>query len=542
MLNKIQLLGILLFFTTCTFKNENHKVKDLSKTDFVYIQDNKFKLKGKEFFPIMLNYVICFRKTANSYCISPIKEYENPEIFETNTLDSIDIQCNAHLQLIKEMGFNSIRLVFDRVNYDNLKYYYIADNQKLYLDENFTEISNALERFLKIAANHDIKVMLLIKPPVENKELENFTIRILEKFSKNPGIFSYDFFNEPLYFDNVDKSPDKMLREKKDAFKIVKGWKEMMIKYAPNQLFTIGFSEPIEVFEWDPKILPVDFISFHTYNPLRVPNEIYWYSKYINKPWMIGETALPADGDSISYDNQRQFMKEVYERIIDCGGSGLGWWEFQEIPNTHFEAHYTGILNHKGITITKDGKYKIIGTVKPAVNEIANFKNYKKKACKCLPNYYNMMGYHNFVLKGKVINESNGKPIEGAVIRGWNEYWTVGMNTFTDEKGQFSLFSNDICVHFEISAPGMSRKALYITNNYLPSYYHNIKYNDLIQKDLEYHQISYTSFLKAQNILNDKNDVNNNRSIIFNFDSTLFNKSYFQGSLGIIKLDDLKLE
>jgi len=82
----------------------------------------------------------------------------------------------------------------------------------------------------------------------------------------------------------------------------------------------------------------------------------------------------------------------------------------------------------------------------------------------------------------------------------------------------------------------MTIKALYITNNYLPTYNHKIKYNELKDKDLEYHKISYKTFLKVQNFLV---DTNNNRSFIFNFDSTLFNKSYFQGSLGIIRLENL---
>ena len=84
--------------------------------------------------------------------------------------------------------------------------------------------------------------------------------------------------NEPLYLDS------EPVRKKKNALKIVKNWSNLMKRHAPYQLFTIGFAEPIEVFQWDPYLLPVDFVQFHTYHPLRVPNEIYWYSKYIGKP------------------------------------------------------------------------------------------------------------------------------------------------------------------------------------------------------------------------------------------------------------------
>ena len=404
---------LILIFVIISCKSRNIEPKqDVSKTDFIYLDGKTFKHHGKDFFPIMLNYVVSFRKVGNEYLLSPIREYENPDVFETNTKDSLELQLRAHFQIIKEMGFNSVRIAFDRVNEDNLKYYYSADDHKLYIKSNYTEIFNGLEKLFKIISEYDLKVMLLIKAPVENNDLEEFTIHLLKRFHSNSTIFAYDFFNEPLYFDQAQLPKDKQVRKKEDAYKIVLKWKRMMWEYAPSQLFTIGFSEPTEVFEWDPEILPVDFISFHTYNPLRVPNEIYWYGKYTTKPWMIGETALPADNDSISYEDQSRFMKEVYQRIIDCGGSGLAWWQFQDAFTGGMEAKYTGIIDHKGFTKTKNGKYTIQGTVKPAANEIANFKNYKPKLPTRMTNYYNMLGYNNFVLTGTIVNSENGNPIE----------------------------------------------------------------------------------------------------------------------------------
>jgi len=529
-------INILLIITLLIISCKNDFIKkDISKSDFVYLKAKKFKINEKDFFPIMLNYVVCFRNIDSELLISPIREYENPYIFESNSKDSIEYQTRAHLQLIKEMGFNSIRLVFDRVYSKEDKYYYHTDNQDFYIAKDYTKILDGLQNYLKIVQEFDLKVMLLIKAPIENNDLKEFTIRLLDKFKDNPTIFAYDFFNEPLYFDQVQLPPDKQKRKKEDAYEIVREWKEMMTNHAPNQLFTIGFSEPIEVFEWDPEILAVDFVSFHTYNPLRVPNEIYWYSKYINKPWMIGETALPADGDSISYEEQRQFMKEVYKRVVDCGGSGMGWWEFQEIPDTHFEAQYTGILNNKGITTTKDGKYKIIGTVKPVINEIAQFKEYKAKPAHRMPNYYNMLGYKNIVLKGRIIDKKTGNPIEGAVIRGWNQSWSIGMNTFSDSKGFFNLYSNDECVHFEISAPGKTKVKFNYKTNYYPIKKTDIKFDSLTDRNIEYHSISYKSFLNKQISTN----TNISESNIFNFDKSKFGNALYWGFLTNIQLDDL---
>ena len=87
-------------------------------------------------------------------------------------------------------------------------------------------------------------------------------------------------------------------------------------------------------------------------------------------------------------------------------------------------------------------------------------------------NYYNMLAYRNLAVTGTVV-DGEGHPVEGAVIRGWNDDWSVGVNTYSDGKGRFRLVSNDICTHFEVSAPGFSRvkfdKAnLFPTNLSLP--------------------------------------------------------------------------
>ncbi|MEI6694482.1 MAG: hypothetical protein WCO13_00330 [Bacteroidota bacterium] len=529
------ILVLILMLVSCK-TNTNSGVSKTNQ-DFIYLEGKTFKLKNKDFFPVMINYVVSFRKIGNEYLLSPIREYENPEIFETNTKDSLETQLRAHFKLIKEMGFNSLRIAFDRVGEEDLKYFYGADHQKLYIKKDYNEIFNGLEKLLKILSEFDLKVMLLIKAPVENRDLEEFTIRMLNRFQSNPSIFAYDFFNEPLYFDQIQLPNHLQKRAKVKAFHIVSKWKRMMKEYAPHQLFTIGFSEPIEVFEWDPEILPVDFLSFHTYNPLRVPNEIYWYGKYTTKPWMIGETALPADNDSISYEEQSQFMREVYQGVVDCGGSGLAWWQFQDVPTGGLEAKFTGIIDHKGTTTTKDGKYTILGSVKPAVKEIAKFRDYKAKPPLRMVNYYNMLGYNNIVLCGQIVNSTDGKPIEGAVIRGWNESWGIGMNTFTNEKGCFTLYSNDVCVHFEISAPKMSKIKFDYHTKYYPLTADGCTIQSLPNQSLEYHSISYKSFLlpiiQSDSIPSDFQ--------IFNFDSAKFNQAKLKGFMGIKKLQNLSL-
>jgi hypothetical protein len=125
-----------------------------------------------------------------------------------------------------------------------------------------------------------------------------------------------------------------------------------------------------------------------------------------------------------------------------------------------------------------------------------------------------MLGYTNFCIKGKVLDKKTKEPIEGAVIRGWNEDWSVGMNTFTNEKGEFTLYSNDECVHFEISAPGMSKTKFDTEIHYKPVSLKNTIVLD--DKKLEYHMISYSPFLSDTNL------TDNFRYPIFSFKGEKF--------------------
>lgn len=488
--------------------------------DFVYLQDNVFKVNDTVFFPLMLNYKVDIRKIDDDVIVSSSKYYEDGDIYESNTKKEIHKQFSNHVELMSELGFNTIRLCLDIVMKDDRGMFYQLSEGKTYLADDTEKILDGIADALDIVESHGMKVMLLLKPPFE-EEVETFTIEMLKRFADNPTIFAYDFMNEPLYFDT------EPMRAKKDAVKIVSKWKDMMREYAPNHLFTIGFSEPIEVFEWDPSILPVDFVQIHTYHPLRIPNEIWWYSNYCNKPWMIGETALPADNDSISYEEQYHFAEEVYQYVIDCGGIGFGWWCFQDhiIPDMNFENNHTGLLNHEGITKTQNGN-EIIGTLKPAAYQFKKLSKLKAQGSKPRPqNYYNMLGYENYVIKGKI--ECKGKAIEGALIRGWNADWSIGQNTYSDENGNFTLYSNDSCTHFEISAPGLSkvkfdRKDLIYKR--IDGKAHD--FSDLENVRLEYHKINYQPFLK-------------NDTTFFEFKEGLFDKAKFAAEMGTIKLKKL---
>src|SRR5690554_4663349 len=258
------------------------------------------------------------------------------------------------------MGFNTVRVVgVQKLDYTSLEPNLAmrisqqtdegSTFQTYNVTENMDKVIKAIEPVIEAAKTNDLKVMILLPRPNLKKEFNRqrlaYIKAILQNYSEESTVFAYDFFNEPLYFDNSEYPiNERKYTAKKEANTKTRYWKKLMGKYAPNQLSTIGTAEPIEAFHWDPSMLEVDFLSFHTYNPLRVKNEIYWYAKNINKPWMVGETGLPTDNDSIPYIAKKKFIKESLQQVVDCGGAGYGLWQFQDVAWDNFEHNFLGML------------------------------------------------------------------------------------------------------------------------------------------------------------------------------------------------------
>ena len=449
---------------------------------YVGLQDGHFVLDGEVWFPQMLNYKAEIRRVGDSLEVVPASYYHGSSI-------------ETHFDTIASWGFNAIRLCLDVLDCD-------MDSSAMF---------RATRRVIQKADSAGLHVMLLTKTPFE-PYWQSYTQGLLRHLADLPALWAYDFFNEPLYF---DPEPE---RDKMDAACLVAQWRHWVRQYAPHQLFTIATAEPIEVFEWDPALLPVDFVEMHTYHPLRVLPEMWWYRRFCGKPWMVGETGLPADNDSVPYEWQAMFFSETFYYANIFGAIGYGWWEFQDNPKgVNFEAQYTGLCDSNGIR-------------KPAADALKNWYCFDV----CLDdtfypvNYFNMLAYSNICLTGKVVDEE-GKPVEGAVIRGWNEDWSVGMNSYTDREGRFTLYSNDYNVHFEVSAPRMShvkfdKRTLRYKNK------GSLDPKNLPNRTREYQQIDYRPYLNWKE-----------PEFLFNndYDSAYFFHFSLTADMGTIKLKRL---
>lgn len=478
---KIFIIIAIILLIGCQHKTSQNSISEKAISEgFVYLNNDKFMILGEEWFPMMLNYRLDWRKFDDTTCVSPAYYYGYDMGWDANNVKNTREQLRENFAQISGWGFNALRLCIDVVNHDSLGYFYAPKKEASYLINDSSAIFANLDWVADCAEQCGMKIMFLLKAPFDD-ELKTYTNALMSHFANNPTIWAYDFMNEPLYFDPV-KNRDKM-----EACEVATEWHQMRVAHAPNQLMTIGFSEPIEVFSWDPAMIPVDFVQIHTYSPLRVASEMYWYGKYIKKPWMIGETGLPCDGDSIPYEWQSIMMKETYQCAIDNGAIGYGWWEYQDCIVGDFEGLHTGLISRNG-------------EEKPACKMVKELKATKQSAHRPV-NYYNMVGYNNIMVMGKVVDEMN-RPIEGAVVRAWNEDWSIGQHTFSDSLGKFTLYSNDYCKHFKVSAPHYSMVEVHPQITYKPTIE-----TPLPNQKLEYQQIPYQDFrVSDKSLLNLKHD------------------------------------
>ena len=102
-------------------------------------------------------------------------------------------------------------------------------------------------------------------------------------------------------------------------------------------------------------------------NRIWCENEIYWYTQNVDKPWVIGETAVPADNDSVPYSNQVEFARKTLQMACDCGASGYAWWQFKDVQWSKFHPRYMGVLSMDGSSTNSAGA-EVHGATKPVGN------------------------------------------------------------------------------------------------------------------------------------------------------------------------------
>ena len=411
----------------------------------VHMKDSRFFLDGEPFYPMVMNYIVAFQSDGSELWPAAYPGYTKGYRYPYRNRDSCLMQIDADLKLIKELGFNAVRIVKlaegplkDRTTGALfLKAFSTAATDTLIaLDNEHTYASflQGVEDVAQIAERNGMKIILLTNLRPNDEQLEQYWRKVAQRMRSRSSIMAFDLFNEPLYFDSLERS-------KKEVHEIVKGWRRLMDEELPDHLFTIGLQGIRETFEWDPNILDVDFISFHPYEyeTEQVRNELRWYHENVDVPWIVGETSLPADNDSVPYSEQETFARKVLQQTYNCGGCGFSWWQYKDVEWGEFHSDRMGLLSLEGSTPVHNAAIQVSGSPKPAAIAFREFDPRGSRGeCALLPNYFNYSQHTTSMLSGR-LTDMEGKPIEGGVVIAWNEFWSSSYHTVSGADGSFQL-------------------------------------------------------------------------------------------------------
>jgi hypothetical protein len=452
----VVLLGILAFIILYFGKEQKEPLLISTPADqFVSMDDNGFVIGDEKFIPIVLNYKVSLQTDSMLVWPCPYLGYNTWGKHNYISRDSSLMELKADFELIRTLGFNSVRIV-------GIGEHYVEDKESGDLSVNarynnshdvlinfnkqkdYNSYLESIEDLFRIAEECDLKVIFLTRLFHEVPSTEENIAKLAGHFRNNTTLMAWDFFNEPLYFDSLDHT-------KREVYDIVNEWQSILKLNAANHLSTIGITGIREVFQWDPNLLNVDFLSIHPYEyePEQVRNEMFWYDRFIDKPWIIGETAIPADGDSVPYEDQRVFAEKTLQQAFNCGAIGYSWWQYKDVEWYDFHANYMGVVSREGLMFSEDSIQMNV-TVKPVADAFRSFKPETGK-CLWLDNYYNYSEGDVFKLKGRMVDDE-GNPIEGGVILAWNEWWSSSYHTVTKTDGTFELKGTFPFFHWMASA------------------------------------------------------------------------------------------
>ncbi len=422
---------------------------------FVKVGTGSFEINGQPFFPLAVNYILSIRTDRQQPWVGPGVDYSDS--IWLNQSHERDIRIlRGHFEMIKDAGFNTVRLVGftkleEKDGHPTIKGRITPfEERRFRLDsvDMRARYLSELEQVIHLVHDAGLKAILLADMKPGDPYAEGLFIDIAKLFHDDPTVMAYDVFNEPLYFDPEwhDKQTIHRFGERCDS---------LMEANAPHQLWTIGLANLREFMEWDPAALDADFFSFHPYEhePGQVLSEMRFYNEHCPKPWIIGETSIPADGDSVPYSEQLAFAQETLRQSRACKAWGYSWWQFMDVEWPEFHPSFMGVAKQLGRYRTSKGTF-VAGGFKPVV-EAFNGYNPRNPAgdCLCPLNYYNWSDGKAFSITGRLVDE-DGDALPNGVVLAWNADWSASRNTVTKPDGHFELRAEFPLAHWCASAGG----------------------------------------------------------------------------------------
>lgn len=468
-------------FYSCNIDRLSPGLNTINKfNNFITLEGKIFKDGDADFYPMVMNYSVDIinldTATSSGFYATPRKGYHpNYGKGEGETMNPWErdstknhLMIKNQLASIKDMGFNTIRLT----GFTPTDEYQIGFSSWSNIDLSNSSRGNEnikngyiplLKTILGLAEENGLRVILLLSAIETQPENQaNFFTKVAKGLAYEKSLLAYDLFNEPIYFDRGEYT-------KKQTKDFVESYNKNIKDNAPNHLTTIGLTHYKIVYEWDPELMDVDFLSFHMYPYWsknlslleRFESKMYWVSNNITKPWIVGETGLntpeecyPVNLASGTVRDQLYFMSYSIILAAYSGASGYSWWNYQdtrvELDGNCPHVSYYGLVNRKkGESYQNSKGETILGGIKHDITKLpfAKFANahpyYSKYWNKIkMPNkndYYNIDYVPDVEnVFGKVVDE-NGDAVEDAIVSIYNPKSKSKYSTFTKPDGTFDL-------------------------------------------------------------------------------------------------------
>ena len=481
MKKKILILSVAVLFLSCGNDDLSFGLnKNNQFHNYISLKNKVFKDGSVDYYPMVINYSVDVinmdTSSPSGFYATPRKGYhplfgnDKGETMNPWGKDSSETHqiIRSQLTSIKDMGFNAIRLTgftatdafsngfhtWSKIDLSNTP----KGNENIH--KGFIPL---LKTIIGYAEESGLRVILLISAiETQSDNQNNLYAKMAKGLANEKALLAYDLYNEPIYFDRGEYT-------KKQTKEFVESYNKSIKENAPKHLTTIGLTHYKIVYEWDPELMDVDFLSFHMYPYWsknlslleRFESKMYWISKNITKPWIIGETGLntveecdPMNLASGTIEDQLYFMSYSLNKFRSTGASGYSWWSYQDtrerLSGDCPHSSCFGLVDRKkGASYQNSKGEKIVGGIKHKPSELpfANFVNdspYNTKSWDkiSMPNekdYYNIdyLPDHENAL-GKVI-DGKGNPVENAIITLYNTVSKATYSTFSKPDGTFKL-------------------------------------------------------------------------------------------------------
>lgn len=327
-----------------------------AQSGLVTLQGRNFKVDGQDFFPTLVNYGIEYTTTLNSGSADTSQIFVSPEAAYDRNVDSqfechnpaqCDAQLLAHLQKVRAMGFNALRLVgLNAMNVRDTvtaaRHYLMtvhcnapwAPAYRLFMD--YPDLSGPIatkhfqlaRHVLDLCDSADLKVLILTggrvgyEPQHPNRPWQyynsddavayaTYLARLTDELEGHPAVLGFDLWNEPSYGGDGANHVSKQT-----VCDWTSRWYDTIKVHDPRRLVTLGGSHITDLNSWDPMVMKLDFYAPHFYPSVELFGnydvdkandemraEMYWLGKTCPMPWILGETGFSADDDTTDYLN-----------------------------------------------------------------------------------------------------------------------------------------------------------------------------------------------------------------------------------------------